>query len=99
MKYPGISLLGRYGYPHMSVSVRCGWGVGVGLGEWWGMSSIGGGVVPVSSWGGVGALSLGVGICVGEWGSGVCLVLVVIISGVGSYVMFDVVVGEGSGGF
>ena len=83
----------------MSVSVKGGWGVGVGLGEWWGMSSIGGGVVPVSSWGGVVALSLGVGICVGEWGSGVCLVLVVIMFGVGSYVMFGFVVGEGFGGF
>ena len=99
MKYPGISLLGRYGYPHASISVKCGWIFGVGLGEWWGISSIGEGVVTVSSWGGVVALFLGASGCIGGWGSGVFLVLVVAISGVGSDVIFGVVVGEGSGGF
>ena len=43
VKWPGISLFGRYGYPHVSVLVGCG-GVVVGLDEVGEISFIGGGL-------------------------------------------------------
>ena len=43
VKWPGISLFGRYGYPHVSVSVGCKGVFVVGLDEVGEISSIGGG--------------------------------------------------------
>ena len=44
VKWPGISLFGRYGYPHVSVSVACKGVFVVGLDEVGEISSIGGGL-------------------------------------------------------
>ena len=73
VKCPGISLFGRYGYPHVSVSVACKGVFVVGLDEVGEISSMGGGVVASSS---------SAAVCVAKEGGVVSLVLVVVVSGV-----------------